>query len=109
MLALKLPGLHPAMAINSIIWVQGNGNYTWFYFTHQPKYLSATTLKWVEAQLPGFIRVHKSGLINPTQVAQLTGLVPRSFCLRMSDGTKLLVACRRVELVHDQLDERACS
>ena len=107
MLVLKLPGLPLPVALDSISYVEGNGNYSWFYFTNQAKFLSATTLKWVEAQLPGFIRVHKSALINPTQVVSMTRTGPRSFCLRMSNGVELLVSRRRTEFVRHQLAGQA--
>lgn len=107
MSVLKLPGLRPPVALDSIIWVEGHGNYSWVYFTQQPRYLWATTLKRVEAQLPGFIRIHKSALINPTYVDKLTMTGPRSLCIRMSDGAKLLVARRRMEGVRHQLRQRS--
>ena len=103
MAVIKLPGLGSPVALDSIIRVEGQGNYSWVYFTHQPRYLLATTLKRVETQLPGFIRVHKSALINPSYVTKLTLKNPHSVCLWMSDGAKLLVARQRLEGVRHQL------
>ena len=107
MCVLKLPGLSSPVAFDSIIWVEGHGNYSWVYFTDQPRYLSAKTLKWIEDQLPGFIRVHKSALLNPTHVAGVTLTAPRRLSIRMSNGLKLLVARRRIERVRYQLNQQA--
>ena len=105
MSVLKLPGLRSSVALDSIIWVEGHGNYSWVYFTQQPRYLWATTLKQVEAQLPGFIRVHKSALVNPAHVARMTMTAPRSWWIRLDNGVKLPVARRRIERVRDQLSQ----
>ena len=56
--------------INEIIRLEGDRNYTNFYFTRQRKYLSSKTLKEYEEILSekGFVRVHKSHLVNYTFV-----------------------------------------
>lgn len=105
MYLLKLPGLAKPVALNSIICAQGHGNYTWLYATNQPKYLWAATLKWVETQSPGFIRIHKASLINPVHVVQVRVDGPHTMIIQMTNGMSLAVARRRVERVRQQLEE----
>lgn len=56
--------------VNEIIRLEGDRNYTNFFITGQRKYLSSKTLKEYEEILTykGFVRVHKSHLVNSTFV-----------------------------------------
>ena len=107
MSVLKLPGLSKPVIVELIACAEGHGNYTWLYITHQPKYLATVTLKRIEAQLPGFIRVHKSSLINPMHVAQVKFDGYRHMTIHMTNGIIVLVARRRIEQVRQQLRELA--
>ncbi len=108
MLVLKLPGLSEPIAIESIICVEADINYVWIHYgrdeQHQ-KYLSAKTLKWVEAQLASFIRIHQSILINPTHIAQTTSTGTKRMAIQMSNGMTLPVSRRRVARVRQRLNE----
>lgn len=65
--SIKLPGQNRPLSLKAIIRLQGYGNYTWVYLsTKSSPILVSLTLKWFEDQLPGFVRVHKSEMINPT-------------------------------------------
>ncbi|WP_409013698.1 LytR/AlgR family response regulator transcription factor [Dyadobacter sp. CY312] len=60
--------------INQIIHVHGEENYSRFYIQNREKSLLASrTLKYFEKQLEGFgfIRIHKSHLVNITFVDQV--------------------------------------
>lgn len=49
----------------TIIRLQGNGNFTDIYFTDQPKKMVCRVLKFFEEILPpAFVRVHKSHIVN---------------------------------------------
>ena len=108
MLVLKLPGLPKPIAVDSIVCLEADINYVWMYYLqneqHQ-KYLSAKTLKWVEAQLAGFIRIHQSILINPTHITQTISKKSGKMVIQMSNGMLLPVARRRVENVRQQLEK----
>ena len=55
-----------------IIRIQGDSNYSRFYFACGRQVLMAITLGHYEQMLPDFVRVHKSHLINPDYA---TGLI----------------------------------
>ena len=102
---LKLPGLTEPIRVDSIVYVEACINYCWVHFTDRPNCLAAKTLKWVQAQLPVFIRIHDGKLINPTHVAQVNEQGPRSLSVQLTNGLTLAVARRRIKCVRRQLDE----
>lgn len=102
---LKLPGLSASVNVASIIYVEGSINYAWLHTTNQPKCLVAVTLKGVHAQLPGFIRIHKSWLINPAHVAQVSLEGSRCIAIQLTNGNRMVVARRRMEKVRQQLEK----
>ncbi|AUD06777.1 LytR/AlgR family response regulator transcription factor [Spirosoma pollinicola] len=101
---LELLNLSDPIVINSIVCAKGYDNYTWLHCTNQSKLLLATTLKKFETQLPSFIRVHKSSLINPTHIVQIKTDRPRHLVILMSNGMVIPVARRRAEHVRQLLD-----
>ena len=84
--------------------MEGDANYTWLHATNRPKCLCALTLKRVEVQLPGFIRIHKSSLINPIHVAQVRVDGPYREAIHLTNGLTMLVARRRIQTVRQQLN-----
>ena len=75
----------------------GANNYTWIQFQNGEKHLIAKPLTYFEEQLPAFIRVHKTALVNPACVVGVTP-PPRpkmAGSLQMSDGATLPVSRRR--------------
>lgn len=63
MIASKLRELSPA-----ILYLAGDGNYTHIHFLVNPSVLYATTLSAFARELPEFVRIHKSYLINPNHI-----------------------------------------
>ncbi len=53
----------------TITHLAGKGNYTYIYFLDAPRQLSAKNLACFAVDLPQFVRIHKSYLINPDHVA----------------------------------------
>ncbi len=84
-----------------IIRLEGEGNYTKFYFANKASVLTTYTLKHYEAILVnyGFIRVHKSHLVNKTHV--INYLIDGT--LTMTDSSKVEVSRRRKEDVLELL------
>ena len=89
----------------SIVCAKSCDNYTWLHFTDQSKHLLVITLKKVETQLPSFIRIHKSSLINPTHVVHMKSEGSRHLTIYMSNGMIIPVARRRAERVRQLLEE----
>ncbi|AUD06070.1 LytR/AlgR family response regulator transcription factor [Spirosoma pollinicola] len=103
MAILKVPGLQKPCSTDLIIWIEGDGNYVWIHFVDRPKFLSAQTLKWFARQLPGFLRVHKSSLVNSDHLVQFKRTHVRQAKVILSNGVTLLVSRRRVQPIADQL------
>ena len=85
--------------IAEILRCEASGNYTHFYFRDGSKLLSSQTLKSYEQLLTscGFVRIHKSHLVNPDCIRVLMGRNK----LEMTDGAVVPVARRRrSELAH---------
>ncbi|MCK8493545.1 LytTR family transcriptional regulator [Spirosoma sp. RP8] len=100
---LKLAGLEKRVAIQSIIWIEGDGNYARFYFDNSQEYLVSQTLKCVEAYLPAFIRIHKSVLINPDHITQFEQYKAKEAFVVMSNGHRIQLAYRRIDDVRTRL------
>ena len=58
---------HPEL----IAYFSGANNYCWLFFRNGEKKLLAKPISYLESKLPGFIRVHKTVLINPTYIKSL--------------------------------------
>lgn len=88
-----------------IIRLEGESNYTRFYFTNRKPLLISHTLKDYEDILAehGFIRPHKSHLINKSFVKQLD----REGFLLLTDGSHINVSRRKKEDVLKELKDNA--
>jgi two-component system LytT family response regulator len=84
-----------------IIRLQGEGSYTKFFFTDKMSILTAHTIKNYEEILLnyGFIRVHKSHLINKSHVVNYM----TDGMLTMIDASKVEISRRRKEEVMEAL------
>ncbi|MBC7457373.1 MAG: LytTR family transcriptional regulator DNA-binding domain-containing protein [Bdellovibrionaceae bacterium] len=59
------------------------------------------TLKWFEEQLPSFIRVHKSSLVNLAHVVLFEQINSREAKVILTNRVALLVSRRRVQSIAD--------
>ena len=89
------------VALEDIIRLQSESNYTHIFLKNKQVFVSAKTLKEYDEILQGhhFIRVHKSHLINPSFIESYN----KSGELVLSDGTKIEVARRKKEYVQEVL------
>lgn len=87
-----------------ILRCEGENNYTQFYFLNQKPLLVSRTLKEYEEILSdhGFIRIHKSHLVNIREVTKLD----KEGLLWLSEGTSLAVSRRRREEVLQLLSQQ---
>ena len=78
-----------------IVRLEGESNYTKFFFTNQKPLLTSRTLKEYEEILlnHNFIRVHKSHIVNKLHVVNYTG----DGMLTMVDSSKVEISRRRKE------------
>jgi two-component system, LytTR family, response regulator len=86
---------------DEIIRLEGESNYTKFFFVNKKTLLTSRTLKEYEEILVdhGFIRVHKSHMLNKTHVVNYTA----DGMLTLSDQSKVEVSRRRKEEVMERL------
>jgi two-component system LytT family response regulator len=86
---------------SEIIRLEGESNYTKFFFTGGKTLLTSKTLKEYEEILEGhdFIRVHKSHIVNKAHVVNYSG----DGLLTLSDNSKVEISRRRKEEVTLQL------
>lgn len=84
------------VAVNDIILLRGDINYTKFIFQHIQKCTVSHSLKYFEEVLliNGFLRIHRSYLVN-SKFIKSTNL--DSLTVTLMDGTELKVARRRVK------------
>jgi two-component system, LytTR family, response regulator len=84
-----------------IVRLEGESNYTKFFFTGQKAMLTSKTLKEYEDILlsHNFIRVHKSHIVNKLHVVNYTS----DGMLTMTDGSKVEISRRRKEEVMEYL------
>lgn len=89
---------------DEIVRLEGESNYTRLHFTSRKPLLVSKTLKDYEELLKehGFIRVHKSHLINKKHVTNYT----TDGYLVMADHSKVEISRRRKEEVMDMLKSR---
>lgn len=80
------------LLLSHIEYLQGDGNYTHLYLTDGTRLILSKTLKYYENLLAihGFVRCHKSYLVNP---ACITGRTSGS--LRLKSGVRVEVARRK--------------
>lgn len=80
-----------------IIRLEGESNYTKFFFTNKASLLTSRTMKEYEEILTnhGFMRVHKSHLVNKIHIVSYTG----DGMLTMTDKSKVEISRRRKEEV----------
>lgn len=84
--------------------LEGNGNYTLVYLVDSlTPLLVSKTLKYFEQQLPDFVRLSKSILINPRFVRSVVRKSSKLLCIKLNTGLKFSVSRRRISQVFHQL------
>lgn len=91
-----LSGFHMEK-INNIIYCEADNNYTKIHLVYGKYILVSKTLKYTEELLPEniFFRIHKTFLVNLNYVVEY--IRNDSHKVILDDGTKLVVATRRVD------------
>lgn len=92
---------------DSVLFLAGDGNYTHIHFLVKPAALYATTLSAFEKEMPSFVRIHKSYLINPAYITDCRSNGIKS--IEVLIGRRWLPVSRRrtdaVESVLKQIEE----
>jgi two-component system LytT family response regulator len=94
-------GVH-FFGIDEILRLEADSSYTRIYLTNRAPFVASKTLKHFEEMLAefGFIRTHKSHLVNPRFVSRITN--DNEFIL-LKDGSRVEVSRRKKDEVLQQL------
>lgn len=105
MTEIIIPGFAKPFVLSSILCVHADGNYSWVYLDNGKRHLTSLTLKWFECRLPGFVRIHRSELINPYHIEKVRTIQVDGYSVELSNGMSLDVARRRSALVRKVIHE----
>lgn len=89
---------------DEITYLEADINYTIFHLKNGKKMVSSFTLKKYETdtQLNGFLRVHKSYLLNPNFIKNFNQ-VGKKATVQLTNGKVLAVSRRKLTMVKNQL------
>lgn len=101
--------IKPALQYPELIThLSGANNYCWLHFRNGEKKLLAKPISYLECELPGFIRAHKTVLINPEYVKSLHQPPRQKMAgeIHLNNGLSFPVSRRRWNQVVDALAYR---
>lgn len=96
-----------AIALDTILWLEGDWNYTRLYLLNHSVRMSSRTLSWYERQLIDFIRVRKDAIVNPLYVQTVESISsrPRRMKIVLITGEHIEVTRRRQALVRKRFKQ----
>ncbi|MBD2703098.1 LytTR family transcriptional regulator [Spirosoma sp. BT702] len=104
---IALPYLNRTVfiSVDDILYLQGEGNYTFLYTRDRKRYLVSKTLKEFEKLLDAtlFLRIHKSYIVNLGYVQQR--ICPKSRQVHLANGREIDISRRRVKDISRQLSQ----
>lgn len=107
MAELSLPfwGYRKSMPMHRIVRLEGDGNYTHFYFDDGSSLLVSLTLKRIEGRLPAniFVRSHKKNLINLLYLQEIRPN-KQPFLVALSNGDFVEVSRRKATQFYRQIE-----
>ncbi|AQG78850.1 LytR/AlgR family response regulator transcription factor [Spirosoma montaniterrae] len=102
---IALPYLNRTIfiAVDDVLCLQGEGNYTFLYTRDRKRYLVSKTLKEFEKTLSGdmFLRIHKSYIVNLAYVQR--SVFNKERTVRLADGREVAISRRRMKDISQQL------
>ena len=93
------------VATNDLIYVQACGDYVTL-FTPEGQFVKELTMKYLEKHLPvtQFVRVHRSTIVNVTQILRVELFGKETYRLLLKNGDKLRVSLSGYKLLKTRLD-----
>ena len=84
--------------VNTVVLLEGDINYTNFHFEDGKQQLVAHSIKFFETFLEthGFLRVHRSFMINPNHVKNLN---KSEYKVIMNNGIEAIISRRRINMI----------
>lgn len=95
---IHLTGHPTPVFIDSIVWLEGEANYTRVHYQNGTISIVTQPLHWFE-QYPAFIRVHRSAIINPVYVQEFVCKKSRSGWVRLLNDKVVPVSRTHLELI----------
>ncbi len=95
MLTIQFPGLRQPVSVQSIVWLEGDANYTRVHYQDGGYSLITQPLRWFESRL-NFIRVHRSAIVNPAYIQEFKQKRSRAGWVELTDGQVLPVSRSRL-------------
>ncbi|GAB4025438.1 LytR/AlgR family response regulator transcription factor [Spirosoma koreense] len=100
--SLRLPGLEP-IPLSQVLYLQGAWNYTTVHLISGKQHVLACTLRTMQGRT-GFLRIHKSFLVNPKHIIGLSrGTARYNGQIKLTGGKELSIARRQYESVRQQV------
>ena len=100
--SIRLVGHSHPVIIDSIVWLEGDANYTRIHYQNNTVSVVTQSLSWFEQHL-NFIRVHRSAIINPMYVQEFVYKKGRSGWIRLCNEKIIPVSRTRLKLTAAQL------
>ena len=93
------------IAIDELIYIQACGDYVTLV-TPEGQYIKELTMKYLETHLPasGFVRVHRSTIVNVTQISRVELYGKENYRLLLKNGDKLRVSLSGYKLLKARLE-----
>lgn len=104
MLTINLVGHPHPIPVNSIVWLEGEANYTRVHYQNGSISIVTQPLRWFEHHL-SFIRVHRSAIINPIYIQEFAYKSGRSGWVRLVDDRVIPVSRNRLEYTASMLTD----
>lgn len=112
MKTIQLVGYPKPVRIDSIVWLEGEANYTRIHYQNGSYAIVTQPLQWFEHNLD-FIRVHRSAIINPAYIQDFGQKPGRSGWVRLVNDRVFPVSRNRLQQTvsrlttvnHDQLPD----
>ncbi|GAB3023925.1 LytTR family DNA-binding domain-containing protein [Spirosoma pulveris] len=100
---IQLVGYTHQVHISSIVWLEGDANYTRVHFQNGTITTITQPLHWFEQNL-NFVRIHRSAIINPAYAREFVQKKGRSGWVRLLDDTVIPVSRDRLHYTAAQLN-----
>lgn len=90
--------------VEELLYIQACGDYTTLV-TSTGEYIKEQTMKYLETHLPAdnFVRIHRSSIVNITQISRLELFGKETYQLILKNGVKLRVSLTGYRLLKDRL------
>lgn len=90
--------------VEELLYVQACGDYTTLV-TPSGEYIKEQTMKYLETHLPAeqFVRIHRSSIVNVTQISRLELFGKETYQLILKNGVKLRVSLSGYRLLRQRL------